>query len=216
MTPGATCYRSPSTRLSPSRTQDQRGGIAHIVMFAEHLPVEFEDTAHYLVNTATGERGGRRRAIAAEATTFAALCARAAVVMAVPPAELEEGDHRRVQARRVPRPVRPRRAAVGRSRRTSTTTRSARALRLQRRREGRRPARVPVASVRAGGRRRSAPSIGNAVGAGVALILGVHRSSSCARSRASRCSRTQTSSRRASERTPARARATDADQGTYR
>ena len=37
--------------MTESKYMIDTTGIDHIVMFAEHLPTEFEDTAHYLVNT---------------------------------------------------------------------------------------------------------------------------------------------------------------------
>ena len=52
MTPGTTCYTLTLDQANAeSYYKIATTGIAHIVMFAEHLPVEFEDTAHYLVNT---------------------------------------------------------------------------------------------------------------------------------------------------------------------
>ena len=53
MTLGAKCY---TLTLDQAAAESKYmitipDGVAHIVMFAEHLPVEFEDTAHYLVNT---------------------------------------------------------------------------------------------------------------------------------------------------------------------
>ena len=52
MTPGTTCYTLTLDQANAeSYYKIDPTGIAHIVMFAEHLPVEFEDTAHYLVDT---------------------------------------------------------------------------------------------------------------------------------------------------------------------
>ena len=52
VTPGTTCYTLTLDQANAeSYYKIATTGIAHIVMFAEHLPVEFEDTAHYLVNT---------------------------------------------------------------------------------------------------------------------------------------------------------------------
>ena len=52
ITPGATCYTlTLDQAAAESKYMIDTTGIAHIVMFAEHLPIEFEDSAHYLVNT---------------------------------------------------------------------------------------------------------------------------------------------------------------------
>ena len=50
--PGTTCYTLTLDQTkSESKYMINVAGIANIVTFMEHLPTEFEDTAHYLVNT---------------------------------------------------------------------------------------------------------------------------------------------------------------------
>ena len=52
ITLGATCYTLTLDQdAAESKYMIDTAGVANIVMFAEHLPVEFENTAHYLVNT---------------------------------------------------------------------------------------------------------------------------------------------------------------------
>ena len=56
ITPGPTCYTlTLNQALDESTYKINVAAVDNIILYAEHLPIEFEQSAHYLYNTANGE-----------------------------------------------------------------------------------------------------------------------------------------------------------------